>query len=144
MCTLSSLPFTNLILFWQLVLEWAQVKLVYVPWTNEFQFFLLLFDYSHPSFACSLVLLPSTDLTPFCPWKWSESVSCSVVSDSLPLHGLQPTRLLCPWILQAGILEWVAMPFFRVRSQSRDQTWVSHIAGRFFTVWATWEALCWP
>ena len=27
----------------------------------------------------------------------SESVSCSVVSDSLRLHGLQPARLLCPW-----------------------------------------------
>ena len=26
-------------------------------------------------------------------WKWS----CSVVSDSLRLHGLQPTRFLCPW-----------------------------------------------
>ena len=25
------------------------------------------------------------------------SVLCSVVSDSLWLHGLQPTRLLCPW-----------------------------------------------
>ena len=26
-----------------------------------------------------------------------ESVTCSVVCDSLWLHGLQPTRLLCPW-----------------------------------------------
>ena len=38
-------------------------------------------------------------------------VSCSVVSDSLWPHGLQPTRLLCPWILQARILEWVAISF---------------------------------
>ena len=29
--------------------------------------------------------------------KESESVSHSVVSDSLQPHGLQPTRLLCPW-----------------------------------------------
>ena len=29
-------------------------------------------------------------------WK-SESVSCSVVSDSLQPQGLWPTRLLCPW-----------------------------------------------
>ena len=29
-------------------------------------------------------------------WK-SESVSCSVVSDSLKPHGLKPARLLCPW-----------------------------------------------
>ena len=36
-------------------------------------------------------------------------------------------------ILQARILEWVAFPFSRGSSQLRDQTWVPHIAGRFFT-----------
>ena len=36
-------------------------------------------------------------------------------------------------ILPAGILEWVAFPFARGSSQPRDQTQVSHIAGRFFT-----------
>ena len=36
-------------------------------------------------------------------------------------------------ILQARILKWVAIPFSRVSSQPRDQTQVSHIAGRFFT-----------
>ena len=31
-------------------------------------------------------------------WIWrSRSVSCSVMSDSLQHHGLQPTRLLSPW-----------------------------------------------
>ena len=36
---------------------------------------------------------------------------CSVMSDSLQLHGLYPSRLLCPGdgILQARILEWVAL-----------------------------------
>ena len=33
-------------------------------------------------------------------------------------------------IIQAGILEWVAIFFFRRSSQPRDQTQVSHIAGR--------------
>ena len=37
-------------------------------------------------------------------------------------------------ILQARILEWVAVPFSRGSSQPRDQTQVSHIAGRFFTI----------
>ena len=46
-------------------------------------------------------------------------------------------------ILQARILGWVAIPFSREFSQPRDQTWVSHIAGRFFTVWATREAHTW-
>ena len=35
-------------------------------------------------------------------------------------------------ILQARILEWVAFPFSKGPSQPRDQTHVSHIAGRFF------------
>ena len=43
-------------------------------------------------------------------------------------------------ILQVRTLEWVAIPFSRRSSQPRDQTWVSYIAGKFFTVWATREA----
>ena len=44
-------------------------------------------------------------------------------------------------ILQARILEWVAIPFSRGSSQPRDQTQVSCIAGRCFTLWATREAV---
>ena len=40
-------------------------------------------------------------------WKWSRSV----VPDSLRPHGPQPTRLLCPRIFQARVLEWVAFAF---------------------------------
>ena len=40
-------------------------------------------------------------------------------------------------ILQAGKLEWVAMPFSRESSWPKDQTLASYIAGRFFTIWAT-------
>ena len=36
-------------------------------------------------------------------------------------------------ILQARILEWLAVPFSRGYSQPRDQTQVSCIAGGFFT-----------
>ena len=36
-------------------------------------------------------------------------------------------------ILQARILEWVAISFSRGSSQPRDRTQVSHTAGRFFT-----------
>ena len=36
-------------------------------------------------------------------------------------------------ILQARILEWVAISFSRGSSQPRDQTWVSRLAGWFFT-----------
>ena len=50
-----------------------------------------------------------------------------------PVHG----------ILQAIILEWVAVPFSRGSSWPRDQTQVSHIAGGFFTIWVPREAHSW-
>ena len=40
-------------------------------------------------------------------------------------------------ILQARILEWVAISFSRGSSRPRDWSWVSHIAGRCFNLWAT-------
>ena len=40
-------------------------------------------------------------------------------------------------ILQARILEWVAIWFSRGSSQPRDQIQVSRIAQRFFTIWNT-------
>ena len=43
-------------------------------------------------------------------------------------------------ILWARILEWVAIPISRGSFGPRDRTRVSHIAGRFFTIWATREA----
>ena len=43
-------------------------------------------------------------------------------------------------ILQARILEWVAISFSRGSSQPRDQTQASHIGGRCFNLWATREA----
>ena len=43
-------------------------------------------------------------------------------------------------IFQARILEWVAISFSWLSSQPRDWTWVSCIADRFSTDWATREA----
>ena len=44
-------------------------------------------------------------------------------------------------ILQAKILEWVAISFSRGSSRPRDWIWVFHITGRCFTLWATRGAL---
>ena len=57
--------------------------------------------------------------------------SCSILCDPMDytVHG----------ILQARILEWVAFPFSRGCSQPRDRTQAFHIAGGFFTSWATRE-----
>ena len=42
-------------------------------------------------------------------------------------------------IIQAGILEWVAIPFSRVSSQPRDQTCVSRIGRWILYHGVTWE-----
>ena len=57
-----------------------------------------------------------------------DSVDCSQPGSSV--HG----------ILKGRILEWVAILFSRGSSRPRNWTWVSCIAGRFFTIWATREA----
>ena len=59
----------------------------------------------------------------------------SVMSDSLQPIDCNPPGYSVHGILQARILEWVAIPFSKGSSQPRDRTWVSHIAGRFFTIW---------
>ena len=49
-----------------------------------------------------------------------------------------------PRILQARILEWVAVPYSKGPSQPREQTHISHVSfiGRWiFTTSTTWEAL---
>ena len=60
------------------------------------------------------------------------------VSDSLQPHGLPGSSV--HGILQARILEWVAISFFRGSSRPRDQTRVSCTADRVFTNWAMREA----
>ena len=60
---------------------------------------------------------------------WSHLALCNPMDYSLPgfsVHG----------ILQARIVEWVAVPSSRGSSWPRDWTQVSCIAGRFFTSWA--------
>ena len=59
------------------------------------------------------------------PVKAKVAQSCLTLCDPMDytVHG----------ILQARILEWVAIPFSRGSSQPRDQTHVSCIAGRSFT-----------
>ena len=70
----------------------------------------------------------------------------SVVSNSLRMD-CSPPGSSVHGILWARILEWVAMPSFRVSSRPRDQTHFEPaslmspaLAGGFFTTSATWEA----
>ena len=54
---------------------------------------------------------------------------------SLQPHGCTPPGSSAHGLLQARILDWVAISFPRGSSPPRDQTWVSCIADRFFTIW---------
>ena len=77
-------------------------------------------------------------------WKWIHKIFVHIVCCVLCLvgqscltvqpHGLQVIRLLCPWMLQASILEWIAMHSAKGSSQPRDWTQVSHVTGGFCTV----------
>ena len=67
-------------------------------------------------------------------------LSRSVMSDLCDPMDHSPPGSSADGILQARTLEWVAMPSSRGSSRFRDQTQVSCIAGRFFTIWATREA----
>ena len=51
--------------------------------------------YYFPNFLQALEVIISSSFYHWGHWKWKWSHS--VMSDSLRLHGLYPTRLLCPW-----------------------------------------------
>ena len=105
-----------------------------------FSLFLSCLKSSFPSLWFLLILksnLLISKLFSAVLWKWKMKVKVA----QLCLTLCDPMDYTVHGILQARILEWVAFPFSRGSSQSRDQTQVSHIAGRFFTSWATREAL---
>ena len=76
-------------------------------------------------------------------WKIQVTIQAAVLC---LVDQLCPTdQFVTPWtiahqaplsmgILQARILDWVTIPSSRGSSQPGDQTQVSHIAGRFFTL----------
>ena len=91
------------------------------------------------SFPALKILLLSIFFSSYCVYV---CVSCScptfthVQLFATPMDcGLPGSFVHC--IFQARLLEQVAISSSRWSSQPRDQTWVSHIAGRFFTIWTT-------
>ena len=64
--------------------------------------------------------------------------SCPTLCD--PMDSSSPGSAI-PGILQARVLEWVAISFPRGSSQPSDWTRVSCIVGGCFTIWAT-QAAC--
>ena len=76
---------------------------------------------------------------------WEGTCVCVLAAQSCPIL-CDPTDCSPPGssvygILQASILEWVAISFSRGSSRPKDWTQISCIAGRFFTIWATREGM---
>ena len=99
----------------------SRVQLFATPWTTESM------EFSRPEYWSGLPFLSLGDL---------------------PNPGIDPRLLHCRQILyqlshqgNLRILKWVAYPFSSGSSRARHRTRVSCIAGRFFTSWATREAL---
>ena len=68
--------------------------------------------------------------------------NCTPIKKSTRIPALHTNlKLILEFIKSlVRILEWVAIPFSRGSSWPKDQSWGSHTAGRFFTIWATHEA----
>ena len=102
-------------------------------------------ELSSPEYPHHSCILPAHVMKkcvgPGARWRW---VSRSVMPNSCDPIDCSPPGSSVHGILQAGILEWVAISFSRVSSRPTDPTWVSCIAGRFFTNRAIREALVWP
>ena len=137
----------------------SRVGLLVIPWTVAFQAPPSM-EFSRQGYWSglpfpSLADLPCLGIKPKSPtlevdalplshqrsptFKWSEvAQSCPTLRDpmdcSLPGSSIHE-------IFQARVLVWVAISFSRGSVQPRDQTWVSHIVGRCFTIWAMREVL---
>ena len=103
-------------------------------WVNhaskyKMQNYVLLEDNRENLIDLDLVKTCYVKLAQSCP-TFCDPMDCSLLCSSV-----------CG-ILQARILEWVAISFSRRSSQPRDRIRVSRIAGRHFTIWATREARC--
>ena len=108
--------------------------------------FIYIFHFWLHCAACR-VLVPWPGIKP-APLHWK----LRALTTGVPVLVVQSCPTLCDpmdssppgpsvhWFLQARILECDAMPFSRGSSQFRDQTWVSGIVGRCFTIWGTREA----
>ena len=64
--------------------------------------------------------------------------SCPTLCDPMDCS---PPSFSVHGILQARILEWIAIPFSGGTSQPRDWTLVFCLTGRFFTIWATGKSI---
>ena len=86
----------------------------------------LAHTYNYRKYTCSSLVKSESEVAQSCPALCNPG-DCSIPGSSV--HG----------IFKARVLEWVAISFSRGSSWPMDQTQVSCIAGRRFSIWATSE-----
>ena len=99
---------------------------------TEFQFRKWKIQEMNDGESCTTVWIYAVPLNCAVKYGWG-SEWVKVTQSCLTL--CNPIDYTVHGILQARLMEWVAFPTCRGSSQPRDQTQVSHIAGRFFTSW---------
>ena len=90
---------------------------------------------SYTSLPKDLILEKFSLMHSYCCWV---AQLCLILCDPMDYS---PRGSSVHGILQAGILEWVAIPLSRDSSQPRDQIQVSCTGRQILYHWATWEAL---
>ena len=108
----------------QTFIKVRNVRNLHVYILNIYSIVSVLFNVVSIHFLITVLAL----VTQLCPML-CDPMDCSPPGSSA--HG----------ILQARILEWFAISYSKGSSQPKDRTLVSWIAGVFFTVWGTREAL---
>ena len=106
---------------WFVIIQYNFKYCIFSTFSYKFQNKIFLF--SHKKFVENVLL----------EIEKGKSLSCLLCN---PRHCSLPGSTV-HGILQARILEWVAILFSRGSSWPKDGTRVSFIVGRFFTIWAT-------
>ena len=133
---------------WERLTVWCET-MVLIPESTEFWG---NWPYESESESLSTVQLFATPWTRNSLSQNTGVGSLSLLQGIFSTQGLNPDLPHCRWILyqlshqgSPRILQWVAYPFSRGSTPPRNWTRVSYIASRFFTSWATREALAiWP
>ena len=112
-------------------------EVIYPLWKGPMSFLFYLWKYleeyrgtPHLSNQYQVMNLYNT-----CPWHTGAALNLSRARLFVTPWTAACQAALSMGILQARILEWVAMPSSMGSFQPRDQTQVSHIAREFFTIW---------
>ena len=119
--------------------EWVAISFCKKDPCKTFKHFLLHLEIFFGIIYLISLKIPHLVVTRNLLWHGQKIESEVKITQSCPTL-CHPMDYIVHGILQARILEWVAVPFSRGSSQLRNQTQVSHTTGRFFTSWATRES----